>query len=62
MTSVAERVKEFIETWDRTHCTICEDSLQDGKFIMIDGKLYCLTCHEFELNKPNKPNEHKGHV
>ena len=46
MTTVEERVKLFLESWRETHCATCQGLLSDGKFIIIDGRLHCLTCHD----------------
>lgn len=62
MGGVEDRVREFLESWDKTHCYICLDPIQDGKFIMIGGKIYCLVCHELELNKRNKLDKLNEHT
>ena len=46
MTGVEERVKGFLESWRETHCAKCQGLLSDGNFIVIDGRLYCLECHQ----------------
>ena len=63
MDGVNDRVKEFLTTWKMTHCAGCEVELQDGRFIMLDGRLYCLSCHANmkadEVNELNKSNKLK---
>jgi len=53
MTGVEERIKLFLESWRETHCAICQGLLPDGKFIIIDGRLHCLGCHDRRTNETN---------
>jgi hypothetical protein len=55
MTGVDDRVKGFLDTWNKrragelpdpedARCKTCGALLTDGGFIMDDGDLFCLKC------------------
>jgi len=58
MTSVNERVKDFLENWtgiivENVVCARCGEELTDGNFAMLDGVLMCLKCKEEKDGRPN---------
>ena len=52
MTGVEDRVKGFLEAWEKierdrdltSRCEECDREIQDGNFMLISGHLYCLPC------------------
>lgn len=57
MTGIEERVKGFIESWEKIrdsdllspgplHCVVCDRELEDGNFIILDGDALCLPCKD----------------
>lgn len=57
MTGVEDRVKGFLEAWQRKkqaydlQCTDCGDKLEDGNFAVIDGDMLCLNCMRVGINE-----------
>jgi hypothetical protein len=52
MSGIEDRVKEFLRSWRHVAsmeiavCCCCGTELSDGNFVLIDGTLRCLACHE----------------
>ena len=57
MAGINERVKEFLESWDRIRgdallsmdalrCVVCDRELEDGGFALLDGDPVCSRCRE----------------
>ncbi len=56
MAGIEERVRDFLEAWQRKKqadeflCSDCGDKLEDGNFAVIDGDMICLSCMKVRIN------------